>query len=307
MAANSDDWTFVKPRSRKTKAKGKGSVPQLPPGAQTSASTPASIKPRTSNLRSVDEIDKEYHTVREQWLDSECSTKLRELVRKQSIKQGSISKAICLGVGTFDPEDGAWAQKRISFHQLIAFTVLVEELEKLNGSEIKCIHQDPIFTESDKGFLIKLGHSVVEDPGAYTEVDEDTFLYGVHLYRPVYAASLETKLPCIFVGTGYDEWEGATMGSLDDIQPMKKMEEEYIKHAFPEDSIQATFYGTSIYWRPKSEVSDSDDKAHLHNIEASRTKATPPDMTEADATSPNNSNSEIEEALASKLAATKIT
>lgn len=97
------------------------------------------------------------------------------------------------------------------------------------------------------------------------------------------------------------------MGSLDDIQPMKKMEEEYIKHAFPEDSIQATFYGTSIYWRPKSEVSDSDDKAHLHNIEASRTKATPPDMTEADATSPNNSNSEIEEALACKLAATKIT
>lgn len=229
MAANSDDWTFVKPRSRKTKGRGKGSVPQLPPGAQTSASTPASIKPRTSNLRSVDEIDKEYHTVREQWLDSECSTKLRELVRNQSIKQGSISKAICLGVGTFDPEDGAWAQKRISFHQLIAFTVLVEELgkfpctnvvqlmataanssdaEKLNGSEIKCIHQDPIFTESDKGFLIKLGHSVVEDPGAYTEVDEATFLYGVHLYRPVYAASLETKLPCIFVGTGYDEWEG---------------------------------------------------------------------------------------------------
>jgi hypothetical protein len=78
----------------------------------------------------------------------------------------------------------------------------------VNGSEIRCIHQDPVFTESDIGFLTKLGHSVVESPAAYTEVAKDTFLYGVHLYRPVYAASLENELPLIFVGTGYDEWEG---------------------------------------------------------------------------------------------------
>lgn len=68
--------------------------------------------------------------MRDQWLESECCTKLRELVQKQPIEKRSISKAICLGVGTFDPEDGAWAQKRISFHQLIAFTVMVEELGK---------------------------------------------------------------------------------------------------------------------------------------------------------------------------------
>lgn len=131
MAAESEAWTFVKPRSRKSKknnTKGNGSTPQPPPGAQTSAEASPSVKPRTSNLRSVDEIEKEFDKVRAEWLDSKCCTELRDLVRKQSLGKGTISKAICLGVGTFDPEDGAWAQKRISYHQLIAFTVIVEEL-----------------------------------------------------------------------------------------------------------------------------------------------------------------------------------
>jgi hypothetical protein len=131
MVAESEAWTFVKPRSRKSKknnGKSNSSTPQLPQGAQTSAEAPPTFKPRTTNLRSVDEIEAEYNKVRAEWLDSECCTKLRELVKKQSIGKGTFSKAICLGVGTFDPEDGAWAQKRISYHQLIAFTVMVEEL-----------------------------------------------------------------------------------------------------------------------------------------------------------------------------------
>jgi hypothetical protein len=82
------------------------------------------------------------------------------------------------------------------------------------------------------------------------------------------------------------------MGSLDDIKPMKKMEEEYTKKAFPEDSIQATFYGTSIYWRPQSEPApDSDPSLPLEKVEATSGDAKP--------------NSE--DALVEKLAATRIT
>jgi hypothetical protein len=77
----------------------------------------------------------------------------------------------------------------------------------LKGDKIKCISQDPIFTDSDKGFLNTLDHQALESPAAYAEIDENTFLYGVHLYRPVYAASFEKCLPYVFVGTGYDEWE----------------------------------------------------------------------------------------------------
>ncbi|KAH8169356.1 SRR1 domain-containing protein [Sarocladium implicatum] len=255
-ATDADPWTFVKPRSRKNKGKQASSKP--PPGSQTSSEAPAVLKPRTTNLRSVDEISVEYRAVRAEWLESDTCAKLRELVEKHASGNVSISKAICLGVGTFDPEDGAWAQKRISFHQLIAFTVMVEELEKKLGTRIQCISQDPIFTESDKGFLNTLGHQVLESPSAYAEIDENTFLYGVHLYRPVYAASFEKHLSYIFVGTGYDEWESATMGSLDDIKPMKQMEDSYTKAKFPEDPIPATFFGTSIYWRPGTPPSGTD-------------------------------------------------
>jgi hypothetical protein len=125
-ATDADPWTFVKPRSRKNKGKQASSKP--PPGSQTSSESPAVFKPRTTNLRSVDEISVEYRAVRAEWLESDTCAKLRELVEKHASGNVSISKAICLGVGTFDPEDGAWAQKRISFHQLIAFTVMVEEL-----------------------------------------------------------------------------------------------------------------------------------------------------------------------------------
>jgi hypothetical protein len=40
----------------------------------------------------------------------------------------AISKAMCIGHGTFDPEDGRWEARRASWIQYIAFTVMVEEL-----------------------------------------------------------------------------------------------------------------------------------------------------------------------------------
>lgn len=125
-ATDTDSWTFVKPKSRKRKGKQASSKP--PPGAQTSSELPAVFKPRTTNLRSIEDISAEHRAVRAEWLESECCNKLRELVKNHASAKAPVSKAICLGVGTFDPEDGAWAQKRISFHQLIAFTVMVEEL-----------------------------------------------------------------------------------------------------------------------------------------------------------------------------------
>lgn len=38
-------------------------------------------------------------------------------------------------------------------------------------------------------------------------VHDQTLLFGVHLYRPVYASSLEASLPAMFVGTGWDVWD----------------------------------------------------------------------------------------------------
>jgi DNA-binding phage protein len=80
-------------------------------------------------------------------------------------------------------------------------------VENITGNKIKTVFQDPAFTTSDKEFLASLGHEVVEAPAAMALVDEDAFVFGIHLYREVYAQALEKSLPAILIGTGYNVWE----------------------------------------------------------------------------------------------------
>lgn len=75
------------------------------------------------------------------------------------------------------------------------------------GQKIDCFFQDPIFTESDKAFIARLGHQVVESPKGCDMVNPDTLLFAVHLYRPIYAMALKDHLPAVFVGTGWDVWD----------------------------------------------------------------------------------------------------
>lgn len=62
-------------------------------------------------------------------------------------------------------------------------------------------------TDSDTAFLTALGHRIVASPAAYALIDDETLLFAVHLYRPIYAAALQSCLPAIFVGTGWDVWD----------------------------------------------------------------------------------------------------
>ncbi|KPM34490.1 hypothetical protein AK830_g12085, partial [Neonectria ditissima] len=203
---------------------------------------------------------------------------LRALVAANTRRGLAVSRAVNLGVGTFDPVDGARDAKRCSQVQLLAFLVVVDELgsfffpsplsaymsgillnvpppsslEKVTGSKIDCVFQDPVFTQPDRDFLVGLGHRVVEDPVACAMVDAETLLFGVHLYRPVYAAALEKSLPAIFVGTGWDVWD--ELSRTDCLEKMEVMEKTYKKCAFPQDSHGSAFSSTSIYWKPVPEV-----------------------------------------------------
>ncbi|KAK7421644.1 hypothetical protein QQX98_002111 [Neonectria punicea] len=229
---------------------------------------PAAVPPRAADLRPASALAADHARLRARWEDEEpCSRGLRALVAANTGPGVVISRAINLGVGTFDPVDGAWEAKRSSQVQLIAFLVVVEELgssapallvwyhdadgviaEKITGSKIDCIFQDPIFTQPDKDFLAGLGHRVVEDPEACDMVNADSLLFGIHLYRPVYAEALEKSLPAIFVGTGWDVWDH--IGHTDGLGKMETMEKTYKKCAFPQDSHGSAFSSTSIYWKP---------------------------------------------------------
>lgn len=61
--------------------------------------------------------------------------------------------------------------------------------------------QDPIFNPLDRTILQKLGHTVVETPHAFSQIDRTTFLFAPHLECLHYATALEIATPAVSVGS----------------------------------------------------------------------------------------------------------
>ncbi|KAM3541591.1 hypothetical protein ARSEF1564_005515 [Beauveria bassiana] len=237
-----EGWTRVKRKSRQN--------PSEKTHTAEAHHLPETFTPRTHGLlRPPEYLRADHDKIHAQWLDSPAHEALIRLVdsHAQSLQ---IDKAVCLGIGTFDPEDGGWAAKRAAYVQLCALSTLTSQLEKYSKHSIECIFQEPIFTDSDKSFLTSLGHRVVSSPAAYSLIDNATLLLAVHLYRPIYAAALQLNLPAIFIGTGWDVWDTVTMEHSSDLDNMKKMHSMYSRHAFPQDITSTAFSSTSIYFMP---------------------------------------------------------
>lgn len=113
-----EEWTFVKSKSRFRRK-----PPKVPAKALEAA---RSSEPRI--FKSVEEIATEYDGFKARWRDTTCHERIKDLVKKNAGDGRRVKKAICLGVGTFDPEDGGWDAKRRSYIQLDGFLTVVEAL-----------------------------------------------------------------------------------------------------------------------------------------------------------------------------------
>ncbi|OHE99299.1 hypothetical protein CORC01_05340 [Colletotrichum orchidophilum] len=240
-----DEWIHVKSKSRFRRNAPKPAV-KGPRGT----SKPA----ETRNHQSVADITAEYDTFKARWRETPCCASLKKLVRENHDGHRRVRKAVCLGVGTFDPEDGGWDAKRRSYIQLDAFIAIVEVLSELYKESIPCSFQEPRFSPNDTGFLTGLGHEVVESPAAFEAVDEETLVFAVHMYRPIYEATLEKALPAMFVGTGWDVWDEFATMKDGDFKCMSDMHASHTHFPFPQDGTHTTFSSTCVYWRPKSEA-----------------------------------------------------
>ncbi|KAJ0315127.1 hypothetical protein COL5a_012093 [Colletotrichum fioriniae] len=114
-----DEWIHVKSKSRSRRSAPK--PPVKGPGAISKPAEPRSHK-------SVIDITAEYHSFKSKWRETICCLSLKKLVRDNFEGHRRVRKAVCLGVGTFDPEDGGWDAKRRSYIQLDAFLTVVEVL-----------------------------------------------------------------------------------------------------------------------------------------------------------------------------------
>ncbi|CAN8099895.1 unnamed protein product [Discula destructiva] len=242
--------------------------PQPPPPA---AGPVENFQPNAAPKLSVADIAAEHANIGAKWRasSSACYVRLRALIQANAAASSSrgsngggcvaITRAICLGLGAFDPADGSWVARRRSHVQLAAFLAMVEALEEATGGgKIECLYQEPRFTQPDKEFIASLGGKVVESPASYALVDDRTMVYGVHLYRDIWAAALERSLPGVFIGTGWDVWEDTGAGASGDFDCIREMDASptFDKIPFPQDDDPGSFSSTCIYWRRREPEED---------------------------------------------------
>lgn len=295
-ALDDGDWEFV-PRRRKKGTKKRQPVvlvEALLPGEIKEEDTQGNSKPNPSPELSVADITSDHERVVAKWRASPTNEHLRKLVRENiTTHAADIDKAVCLGLGTFDPATGSWSHKWAAHCQLDAFVAMVDCLaEAGNRAEpIKCYFQDPAFTEADKAFITGLspGYSIVETPAGFGLVDAMTLVFGVHLYKATYSHALRNALPAMMVCTPYSLWEEYVYGrirlhpcrsmlrlqhgrltpisrshallvgsNLVLLDRVKAMHHTFDRFPFHKDADNA-FSGTCVYWR-RNEPGDTNSR-----------------------------------------------
>jgi hypothetical protein len=121
--------------------------------------------------------------------------------------------------------------------------------ESRSGQDIKCVVQEPRFTQIDKEFCATLGLEAVESPGAFAFVDETTLLFGIHMELDIYNQAM-TNLPGIYVGASLKEWEKVVdhdLGSEGPLAPFSVMDATYEIYTFPD--LDYMFSSTIMYCR----------------------------------------------------------
>lgn len=120
---DTSQWTRIV-RKEKAKKLGRRQQPAQPPPA----GPPENFRPNPSPKLSVDDIRAEHQGVSSKWRGTACYERLSRLVKVNAASHAPIRKAVCLGLGAFDPEDGSWVAQRRSHSQLAAFLTVVEVL-----------------------------------------------------------------------------------------------------------------------------------------------------------------------------------
>ncbi|KAI1137674.1 hypothetical protein F5Y05DRAFT_77497 [Hypoxylon sp. FL0543] len=241
-AAEPGEWTRVRRKGRRHHLNGH----QHTALSRSHGNLPG-LKIRPSFL-SASDIEREHQRITGQWGTSTCCRQLRLVIASRP-SHPTITQAVCFGLGSFDPEDGSWDSRRRAHVQLAALLCMVEQLQRDNPEPIRCVFQEPIFNAVDKEFIRGLGYEVVDSPVGFERVNSSTLVFGIHLYRDVYAQAIDKHLPALFVGTPKDVWEECHGTDSLDWVKLRELDDRCDKTTFPEDAGYTTFSSTAIHWR----------------------------------------------------------
>ncbi|KAK6611007.1 hypothetical protein ACHAPF_001072 [Botrytis cinerea] len=197
--------------------------------------------------RSTGEMQADLDNYRKQWESSEAAGQLRKILRGRS----AVKSVVCLGLGSL--QSARREGRRSSYTQLAALMMIIEELGGMGEDKIQCIFQDPQNTKDDKVFLTSLGGKVVDDPLAFDYIKEDTLVYAIHCYGPVYKTISQGPRPAVLIGTDVENFSSLWLTKT---ETLKQHLDDMIKDCeminFPQ--LRHDFSDTKIYWRNKPTV-----------------------------------------------------
>ncbi|KAK2782344.1 hypothetical protein FQN53_009778 [Emmonsiellopsis sp. PD_33] len=198
-----EGWTHVTTTSRRTPA-------HLPSVADVLVPAEA---PDGLTLK---RLKKQYEWHKKCWEESQTWEKIRQALENGMMTSATnqIDNCVCVGLGS--PSGllrGGWVDRRVvSLYQLAALATILEYFahEDTPSRPIQqCYAQDPVFNTLDKQLLESIGILVVQDPEAFSLVNERTFLYSPGAERSHLTEILASD-PTLFFG-----------GPLDDSNPAR--------------------------------------------------------------------------------------
>ena len=144
----------------------------------------------TRNLATLEELQDVFNKYRKEWLESKtCCCLLEQIAGLSPEQTRGITKIVGIGLGALtDPEQSENPLQDIrALVQHAAIRAIADTLKKQNGGrEVECYAQDP---ENDQDvtvqFLRTIGITPLNDPKAFLEIDENTFVVSVCPNIPV--------------------------------------------------------------------------------------------------------------------------
>ena len=142
------------------------------------------------NLTTLEELQEAFKEYYDEWLPSKTRCCLVEQMEALTPEQAcGITKIVGIGLGALtDPEQSENPLQDIrALVQHAAIRAIADTLKKQNGGrEVECYAQDP---ENDQDvtvqFLRTIGITPLNDPKAFLEIDENTFVVSVCPNIPV--------------------------------------------------------------------------------------------------------------------------
>lgn len=154
--------------------------------------------PIKKTITSFQELQAIFKAAAREWEQSDdCQRLCNTLERIPSSTLNGISKIVAFACSTMAYDDSCCQKRSIAQHAM-ALTIR-DFLQRKNGSQIGCFAQDPAYTEIDKAVLQCTGIIVLDDPRAFLEVDEASFIVSIGPDVPIRQIVLDIARPAAMI------------------------------------------------------------------------------------------------------------